>query len=66
MEDTSPLLPWWSRIWFDVQRWSSRSVAVEMMVRWWFAHGGSMGYGVAVAARCREDGEAVAAGNSGT
>jgi len=24
MEDTSPLLPWWSRIWFDVQRWSSR------------------------------------------
>ena len=24
MEDTSPLLPWWSRIWFDVQRWTRR------------------------------------------
>jgi len=24
MKDMSPLLPWWSQIWFDVQRWSSR------------------------------------------
>jgi len=30
------------------------------------AHGGSMGYGVAMAACCREDGEAVGASNGGT
>jgi len=30
------------------------------------AHGGSMGYDVAVVVRCREDGEAVAADNGGT
>jgi len=30
------------------------------------AHGGPMGYGAAVATRCREHGEAVAASNGGT
>jgi len=41
-------------------------VAVEMMVQWWFAHGGLMGHGAVVAVRCREDGEAVVADNGGT
>jgi len=41
MDDTSPLLPWWSRIWFNVQRWSSRrrcsgNDGSMVVCSWWF------------------------------
>jgi len=52
---------WW---WFNCKCGGDGSATVNSNYGQ-LAHSGSMGFGVVVAARCREHGEAVAAGNGG-
>jgi len=60
------LLPWWSVNGVLNAVVAASAVVMVQLLCGQLAHGGSMGYGAAVAAHCREDGEAVAAVNGGT
>jgi len=65
-DGSGSLLPWWSvNGVLNAAVAASAVVMVQLLCRQ-LAHGGSMGYDVAVVARCREDGEVVATGNGGT
>ena len=65
-DGSGSLLPWWSVNGVLNAIVVASAVVMVLLLCGQLAHGGSMGYGLAVAARCREDGEAVVADNGGT